>query len=72
MSHTIHWRSLWRLPLLVLWLVIGLALTQGVEAQSDPQAEAATAVPALDADTWRQVRSGEVDAYYRDSRFDST
>ncbi|WP_051530290.1 formate dehydrogenase subunit gamma [Halomonas halodenitrificans] len=71
MSHPIHWRSLWRFLLLALWLAVGLALSQGALAQADPQGEAATAVPALDADTWRQVRSGEVDANYRDSRFDS-
>ena len=77
MSHSIQWRSLWRLPLLALVLpalvlVVGLALAQGALAQSDPEGEAGFAVPAVDADTWRQVRSGEVDANYRDSRFDST
>ncbi len=77
MSHSIQWRSLWRLPLLALVLpalvlVVGLALAQGALAQSDPEGEAAFAVPAVDADIWRQVRSGEVDANYRDSRFDST
>ncbi|WP_300270746.1 formate dehydrogenase subunit gamma [Halomonas sp.] len=72
MSHTMQWRSLWRLGLLALMLAFGLALSQGALAQADPEGEAAFAVPAVDADTWRQVRSGEVDSTYRDSRFDST
>ncbi|MGM0704076.1 MAG: formate dehydrogenase subunit gamma [Pseudomonadota bacterium] len=71
MRHFIDRQSLWRLPLLALLLVVGLSLSQSVVAQADPDREAATAVPALDADTWRQVRSGETGPNFRDSRADS-
>ncbi|MFW6344751.1 MAG: formate dehydrogenase subunit gamma, partial [Halomonas sp.] len=72
MTHSMQWRSLWRLGLLALLLVLGMALSQAVLAQADPDREAATAVPALDADAWRQVRSGEVGPNFRDTRADST
>ncbi|MGM0783006.1 MAG: formate dehydrogenase subunit gamma [Pseudomonadota bacterium] len=71
MRHFIDRQSLWRLPLLALLLVVGLAVSPSVLAQADPEREAATAVPALDADTWRQVRSGETGPNFRDSRADS-
>ncbi|MDN3520837.1 formate dehydrogenase subunit gamma [Halomonas ramblicola] len=71
MTMSIPWQFLWRLPLLALMLVVGLALAPGVEAQADPDREAAFAVPAVDADTWRLVRSGETGPNYRDSRFGS-
>jgi len=71
MRHSIHWRSLWRLPLLMLALVVGLGLAQFALAQSDPGREAAFAVPALDADIWRQVKGGDTGPNYRDSRFES-
>jgi formate dehydrogenase subunit gamma len=63
------WPTLWRLPLLVLALVASLGLAQFALAQADPEREAATAVPALDADAWRQIKSGETGPNYRDSRF---
>ncbi|GHC26571.1 formate dehydrogenase subunit gamma [Aidingimonas halophila] len=62
---------LWRISLLAM-LLIGLALSQPTIAQSDPDKEAGFAVPAVDADIWRQVRSGETDANYRDTRAEST
>lgn len=71
MRHFIDRQSLWRLPMLALLLVAGLAVSSSVLAQADPEREAATAVPALDADTWRQVRSGETGPNFRDSRADS-
>lgn len=72
MRYTMQWRSLWRLCLLALMLAFGLILSQGALAQADPEGEAAFAVPAVDADIWRQVRSGEVDSTFRDSRADSS
>ncbi|WFM69712.1 formate dehydrogenase subunit gamma [Halomonas sp. CKK8] len=71
MSKSTPWRALWRLPLLVLALVASLGVAQFALAQADPDREAATAVPALDADAWRQIKSGETGPNYRDSRFDS-
>lgn len=65
------WPALWRMSLLALALLAGLGLVQPALAQSDPDAEIATAVPAINADAWRQVRSGETGPNYRDSRFDS-
>ncbi|RCV87469.1 formate dehydrogenase subunit gamma [Billgrantia montanilacus] len=72
MSYFIDRRLLWRLPLLTLLFAVGLAFSQAVPAQADPDREASLAVPALDADTWRQVRSGEIGPNFRDSRADST
>jgi formate dehydrogenase subunit gamma len=71
MSYFIDRRLLWRLPLLTLLFAVGLALSQAVPAQADPDREASLAVPALDADTWRQVRSGETGPNFRDSRAES-
>jgi formate dehydrogenase subunit gamma len=65
------WSTLWRMGLLALVLVVGFGLGQQVFAQADPDGEMATAVPAVDADAWRQIRSGETGPNYRDSRFDS-
>ncbi|XKE47369.1 formate dehydrogenase subunit gamma [Halomonas organivorans] len=65
------------LPALLLTLLL-VALGQQARAQdattgeANPGQEAAFAVPAVDADTWRQIRSGEIDANFRDSRADST
>lgn len=63
-----EWHKAWRGLLLSLLVLIGLGLAGGALAQADPEGEAATAVPALDADTWRQVRSGETGPNFRDSR----
>lgn len=71
MSKSILWRALWRLPLLMLTLVVSLGVAQFALAQADPDREAATAVPAVDADVWRQIKSGETGPNYRDTRFDS-
>ena len=65
------WSTLWRMGLLALALVVGLGLGQQALAQADPDREIATAVPTIDADAWRQIRSGETGPNYRDSRFDS-
>ncbi|MBB3189088.1 formate dehydrogenase subunit gamma [Halomonas cerina] len=75
MSITISSRGTRWLMLLVLSLLLTLAVGQPVHAQqadADPGQEAAFAVPAVDADTWRQIRSGETGPNYRDSRADST
>ncbi len=65
------WSTLWRMALLALTLVVGIGLGQQALAQADPGSEMATAVPTVDADTWRQIRSGETGPNYRTSRFDS-
>ncbi|PWV80601.1 formate dehydrogenase subunit gamma [Halomonas sp. A11-A] len=57
--------------LLAVLLALTALLASPVLAQTEPQREAATAVGGVSPDTWRQVRSGEVDANFRDSRFDS-
>ncbi|GGX78694.1 formate dehydrogenase subunit gamma [Litchfieldella qijiaojingensis] len=66
-----EWLHTWRVPLLALLVLLSLGMAGPVLAQADPEGEIATAVPATDADTWRQVRSGETGPNYRDSRFDS-
>ncbi|MFP4137711.1 MAG: formate dehydrogenase subunit gamma [Halomonas sp.] len=73
MTPSILWPALRRsLGLsLLLMLLAGLGLAQPALAQSDPDREAGIAVPALDADTWRQVRSGETSPNFRDTRADS-
>ncbi|MDR5898650.1 formate dehydrogenase subunit gamma [Halomonas vilamensis] len=63
--------DLWRWLCLALVLVATLGFTQLAVAQADPEREMTTAAPAIDADQWRQVRSGETGANYRDSRADS-
>lgn len=63
--------DLWRWLCLVLALVASVGFTQLAMAQTDPEREMTTAAPAIDADQWRQVRSGETGANYRDSRADS-
>lgn len=60
-----------RLSLIAVLLMAGLLLSQPTVAQSDPDKEAGFAVPAVDADIWRQVRSGDTGPNYRDSRADS-
>ncbi|EWH03773.1 formate dehydrogenase subunit gamma [Halomonas sp. BC04] len=65
------WPGLWRMVALALVLLVSLGVTQPVLAQADPEREAATAVGGVSPDTWRQVRSGETDANYRDTRFDT-
>lgn len=63
-------------PLGKLLLALLLALTAlfaaPAMAQAETEREAATAVGGVSPDIWRQVRSGEVDANFRDTRFDST
>jgi formate dehydrogenase subunit gamma len=74
MTPSISWPLLRRslgLALLLVAMLVGLGLAQPALAQSDPDREAGIAVPALDADAWRQVRSGETGPNYRDSRADS-
>ncbi|SEK22425.1 formate dehydrogenase subunit gamma [Halomonas daqiaonensis] len=71
MRTTTPWWALWRLPLLMLALVVSLGFAQFALAQADPEREAATAVPAVDADIWRQIESGETGPNYRSSRFGS-
>ncbi|MFY0988941.1 formate dehydrogenase subunit gamma [Halomonas sp. C05BenzN] len=66
------WPGLWRMLAFALALLAGLALAQPVLAQAEPEREAAGAVGGVSPDTWRQVRSGEVGANFRDSRADST
>ena len=62
-----------RLLLMLLVLLASLVLAQTALAQqADPSREAAFAVPAVDADLWRQVKGGETGPNYRDSRADST
>lgn len=65
------WPGLWRVAVFVLVLLVGLGVAQPVLAQADPDREAATAVVGVTPDTWRQVRSGETGANFRDSRADS-
>ncbi|MGS2742201.1 formate dehydrogenase subunit gamma [Halomonas sp. LS-001] len=68
--------GLWRWLCLALVLVAGLGMVslasaQSTSGQSTSESEMVTAAPGIDADQWRQVRSGETDANFRDSRFDS-
>ncbi len=65
------WTSVWRMALMALVLFLGLSLGQQALAQADPDREIATAVPSVDADAWRQIRSGETGPNFRSSRFDS-
>lgn len=70
----------WQRMLPALLLVLLLAALTGQQAlaqdttpgAANPGQEASFAVPAVDAGTWRRIRSGEVDANFRDSRADST
>jgi len=55
--------------LVVLASLVLAPLTLAQEA--DPGREAAFAVPTVDADVWRQVKSGETGPNYRDSRYGS-
>lgn len=59
--------------LTLLALLAGLVLSSlALAQQADPGREAAFAVPAVDADVWRQVKAGETGPNYRDSRAEST
>ncbi|UYG09572.1 formate dehydrogenase subunit gamma [Halomonas sp. M4R1S46] len=80
---SIAMRDPWRLvltALLAALLLVALALGLGRQAlaqdttpgEANPGQEAAFAVPAVDADTWRRIRGGETDANFRDSRAQST
>ncbi|QJQ96613.1 MULTISPECIES: formate dehydrogenase subunit gamma [Halomonadaceae] len=65
--------ALWRLVAMALLLVLALGASTQAQAQSaDPEREIGTAMPGINADIWRQVRSGEVNESFRDSRHDST
>jgi formate dehydrogenase subunit gamma len=57
--------------LLAVLLALTTLLAAPAMAQAETEREAATAVTGVSPDIWRQVRSGEVDANFRDSRFDS-
>ncbi|MDR5892537.1 MULTISPECIES: formate dehydrogenase subunit gamma [Halomonas] len=57
--------------LLAVMLVLTALLAPPALAQAETEREAATAVAGVSPDVWRQVRSGEVDANFRDTRFDS-
>ncbi|PXX95332.1 formate dehydrogenase subunit gamma [Halomonas sp. LBP4] len=65
------WPGFWRVAVFTLVLLVGLGIAQSVLAQADADREAATAVVGVTPDTWRQVRSGETGANFRDSRADS-
>lgn len=71
MSTPNTWLVFWRTLAFALVVLGGLSLATTALAQADPEREISTAVPAVDADVWRQVKSGETGANYRDSRFDS-
>jgi formate dehydrogenase subunit gamma len=58
--------------LLAVMLVLTALLASPALAQAETEREAATAVAGVSPDVWRQVRGGEVDANFRDTRFDST
>ncbi|WP_416140624.1 formate dehydrogenase subunit gamma [Halomonas sp. HK25] len=63
--------TIWASLAFALLLVLGALIAVPALAQAEPEREAATAVVGVSPDTWRQVRGGEVDANFRDSRFDS-
>ncbi|RUR31924.1 formate dehydrogenase subunit gamma [Vreelandella andesensis] len=63
--------GIWRFLVVALVLMLSLGFTQLAVAQAEPDREMRTAAPSISADQWRQVRSGETDANFRDSRFDS-
>ncbi|MDR5886171.1 MULTISPECIES: formate dehydrogenase subunit gamma [Halomonadaceae] len=70
--HLSQWQGVWRWLLLAFALVFSLGVAQVAHAQeADPNREMSTAAPGIDADQWRQVRSGETGPNYRDSRADS-
>ncbi|APX93044.1 formate dehydrogenase subunit gamma [Halomonas sp. 1513] len=56
--------------LLMTLLTLGVG-SQAMAQSADPNREISTSVGVADSDTWRQVRSGEVDANFRDTRHDS-
>ena len=57
--------------LLAVLLALTTLLAAPAMAQAETEREAATAVGGVSPDIWRQGRSGEVDANFRDTRFDS-
>lgn len=61
----------WRLATLLVLLVLSLGISQVAIAQADPEREMISAAPGISADQWRQVRSGDTSANYRDSRHES-
>lgn len=63
--------GIWRLVMVALVVMLSLGFTQVAVAQAEPDREMRTAAPGITADQWRQVRSGETDANYRDSRYES-
>ncbi|AVI62286.1 formate dehydrogenase subunit gamma [Halomonas sp. GFAJ-1] len=63
--------GIWRLVMVALVVMLSLGFTQVAVAQAEPDREMRTAAPGITADQWRQVRSGETDANFRDSRHDS-
>ncbi|MGJ7456947.1 formate dehydrogenase subunit gamma [Halomonas sp. MA07-2] len=71
MIRTNLWPIPWQGVCLALLLALCSLLASPALAQAEPEREAATAVVGASPDVWRQVRSGEVDANFRDSRADS-
>ena len=71
MTRNNPWLQPWQGACLALLLALACLLAPPALAQAEPEREAATAVVGVTPDTWRQVRSGEVDANFRDTRFDS-
>ncbi|MGQ7248314.1 formate dehydrogenase subunit gamma [Halomonas sp. V046] len=72
MNQSMTWRRLLPVPWLMLVTAVFLSTFLGVSGNAlaaDPDAEIGIAVPAVDADTWRQVKDGES---FIDSRHDST
>ncbi|XGA80355.1 formate dehydrogenase subunit gamma [Halomonas sp. CH40] len=63
--------GLWRWLCVTLMLLASLGMASLASAQSTSESEMVTAAPGIDADQWRQVRSGETGPNYRDTRFDS-
>jgi formate dehydrogenase subunit gamma len=71
MTRTNPWPLPWQGLCLALLLALASLVATPALAQAEPDREAASAVVGVSPDTWRQIRSGEVDANYRDTRFDS-
>lgn len=61
-----------RMIMVALVVMLSLGFTQVAVAQADPDREMSTAAPGITAEQWRQVRGGETDANFRDSRHEST
>lgn len=56
---------------LILTAALSLGMVSLASAQSTSESEMARAAPGVSADRWREVRSGETDANFRDTRADS-